>query len=489
MIMRLEHISREERLRELGMVSLKRRLRGDPINVCKYLMEGNEEGTRLFSVVPTGRTRGNGHKLKRSGQTLALVAQKGGGVYIHRDIQNPTGHSPGQPTLADWVNRFREALNSTEKEHGLLCCFCLTGQQTFVQAPNEQAQTNYNQSEHLCWALTAAQYPSQFGFALCSLLPEFHDGVIKTHFTEKLGKYYIAFGASPNRQQPVQSQRGFLPPQGAGMVEKPKQGNGAVPVENGQREGKADGRPLLWRGLSYAGTAHQSRRAREKRQGAESCPATSSVVALDRLVGLRSGGGYLSLDHFFHPVDCEAGCRNTGVDTSKWAGDVVWRLSYALSASCTPLCQGSYVLRLHSERCVQVPGDTTGDTTGNVLQEKQQRGSFEEHCFEGCKQVPWCVGNGWRCWCTRAGGDCLLLGQFGRVLTHTGEAARSIDWIHVKFLAELFYKFISTENFVIDVCIKKLWTQDGEALEQALEMAFQILFCLLNGEWIVSRVQ
>lgn len=35
------------------------------INVCKYLMEENEdEGARLFSVVPTDRTRDNGHKLK-----------------------------------------------------------------------------------------------------------------------------------------------------------------------------------------------------------------------------------------------------------------------------------------------------------------------------------------------------------------------------------------------------------------------------------------
>lgn len=46
---------------------------------------------------------------------------------------------------------------------------------------------------------------------------------------------------------------------------------------------------------------------------------------------------------------------------------------------------------------------------GKVLQEKRQRGSFEEYCFEGCEPAPWHIGNGWRCWCTRAGGDCLLL--------------------------------------------------------------------------------
>jgi len=67
MIRGLEQISYEEKLRDLGLFSLKkRRLWGDLIAALQYL-EGadKKKEDRLFGWVCCERTRGNGFKLKQ----------------------------------------------------------------------------------------------------------------------------------------------------------------------------------------------------------------------------------------------------------------------------------------------------------------------------------------------------------------------------------------------------------------------------------------
>ncbi|KFQ48247.1 hypothetical protein N334_12529, partial [Pelecanus crispus] len=68
MIQGLQHLSSEDRLRELGLFSLeKRRLRGDLVAAFQYLKGAyRKDGGNLFNKACCDRTRNNGFKLKKN---------------------------------------------------------------------------------------------------------------------------------------------------------------------------------------------------------------------------------------------------------------------------------------------------------------------------------------------------------------------------------------------------------------------------------------
>ena len=72
MVKGLEGKTYKEQLRSLGLFSLeKRRLRGDLTAVYSFLKRGSGEGgADLLSLVSSGRTQGNGMKLRQGKSRL-----------------------------------------------------------------------------------------------------------------------------------------------------------------------------------------------------------------------------------------------------------------------------------------------------------------------------------------------------------------------------------------------------------------------------------
>ena len=113
MIRGLEHLSYEDRLRELGLFSLeKRRLQGDLRAAFQYLKRAyRKDGEGPFTRVCSDRTRGNGCKLKE-GRSRLYIGKKFFTMRVVKHRSRLTREAVDASSLAAFKARLDGALSN-----------------------------------------------------------------------------------------------------------------------------------------------------------------------------------------------------------------------------------------------------------------------------------------------------------------------------------------------------------------------------------------